>query len=406
MAKIDPSDLNAFTAALFEQMVSISPGAAELELYEFRYCLDLIAPAEGWQTVVPEPMESIEGRLADRRYYLSVQIKPQREGRTVLDEQILGLTRMLFVGLVCEAYPLDWVERLFYFDVRAFLFFPRTHYYTPAVLAHLGQRPYRQFEPKQVQLERAHSIGYKDFMQANREVDNCFIEVVQELVRWKGTPILIAIAGATAAGKTEIVARLRQAFALQGRQIAAFELDNFFTDRDQREARGIDSFGKEALHYGLLLQCLSDLRAGRSILTPRYNFLDGSSSHDLSGNLKPGRTPVEIEPADIIFIEGNFPFLLPEIAPLIGIKAVYLTDDPVRLRRKWRRDMDFRRKYELYYFLNRYFREQFLMAEMAYIPQMEICDLVVDTTAAALWATPEIAGRLSQADHEFLEEPG
>ncbi len=399
MAKIDPSDLNVFTAALFEQMRSVFPGAAELEPYEFRYCLDLIAPPGGWQTVVPEPMENIAGKLSDRQYYLSIQIKPQRDGRTVLDDQILGLTRMLFTGLVCGVYPPEWIERLFYFDVRAFLFFPRTRYYTPAVLAHLGQRPYRQFEPKQRQLERAHSIGYKDFMEANQEVDTFFIEVVQELVRHKGTPILVAIAGATAAGKTEIVARLRQTFALQGRQIAAFELDNFFTDRDQREARGIDSFGKEALHYELLLQCLSDIRAGNKILTPRYNFIDGSSSHDMSGNLKPGRAPVEIEPADIILIEGNFPFLLPEIAPLVGIKVVYLTDDPVRLKRKWRRDMDIRRKYELYYFLNRYFREQFLMAEKAYIPQMEICDIVVDTTAAALWATPEIVSRLSRTGY-------
>ena len=56
-----------------------------------------------------------------------------------------------------------------------------------------------------------------------------------------------------------------------------------------------------------------------------------TSSHDLDGNLKAGGMPIEIEPADIIFIEGNFPFLLEEIVHLIGIKVVYLTDDPIRL---------------------------------------------------------------------------
>ena len=100
--------------------------------------------------------------------------------------------------------------------------------------------------------------------------------------------------------------------------------------------------------------------------------------------------PIEIEPAEIIFIEGNFPFLLEEIAPLIGIKVVYLTDDPIRLKRKWKRDIDYRKKYDLNYFRNRYFKEQFIMAEIAYRPQMEICDMTVDTTGAALWATPEI----------------
>jgi hypothetical protein len=39
------------------------------------------------------------------------------------------------------------------------------------------------------------------------------------------------------------------------------------------------------------------------------------------------------------------------------------------------------------------------MAEKCYLPQMEVCDLVVDTTGAALWATPEMAAIL-QCHHE------
>ena len=104
--------------------------------------------------------------------------------------------------------------------------------------------------------------------------------------------------------------------------------------------------------------------------------------------------PVEIEPADVIFIEGNFPFLLDEVAHLIGIKVVYLTDDALRLKRKWRRDIDYRKKYEPTYFRNRYFRNQFLMAQKCYVPQMQLCDLTVDTTGAAIWATPETAATL------------
>ena len=53
---------------------------------------------------------------------------------------------------------------------------------------------------------------------------------------------------------------------------------------------------------------------GKKISIPRYNFIDGTSSHDLDGRLKPGGVPVEIEPADIIFIEGNFPFLIEEMS--------------------------------------------------------------------------------------------
>jgi hypothetical protein len=35
------------------------------------------------------------------------------------------------------------------------------------------------------------------------------------------------------------------------------------------------------------------------------------------------------------------------------------------------------------------------MAEIAYRPQMEVCDMVVDTTGAALWTTAEVAKTLS-----------
>jgi uridine kinase len=83
-----------------------------------------------------------------------------------------------------------------------------------------------------------------------------------------------------------------------------------------------------------------------------------------------------------------------EIADLIGIKVVYLTDDPIRLKRKWKRDIDYRKKYDPTYFRNRFFKTQFMRAEDIYRPLMETCDMVVDTTGAALWVTPEIAEML------------
>jgi uridine kinase len=260
----------------------------------------------------------------------------------------------------------------------------------------LGGVPYRQFKQKQKAFERLQDVGYKAVREANAEVDALFIDSVKTVIASRGIPILLAIAGATAAGKTETVERLGIVFKHAGQKVTAIELDNFFTDRDYREAKGIDSKGKDALHFELFKKSLEDITQGKKILIPRYNFIDGTSSHDLDGRLKPGRIPGVIEPADIIFIEGNFPFLLEEVVHLIGIKVVYLTDDPVRMKRKWKRDIDYRKKYELNYFRNRYFREQFIMAEFAYRPQMEVADMVVDTTGAALWVTPEIARLLDE----------
>jgi uridine kinase len=301
---------------------------------------------------------------------------------------------MLFVGLVAGEYSAEWIRAHFYFDVRGFLFLTRTVYFTDAVLAHLGGRPFRSFEKKQKHLERCLELGYRAFKAANAEVDAAFLSSVNRLIAVKGTPIVLAIAGGTAAGKTEIVARLRSSFEQAGGPVTSIELDNFLTDRGQREQKGIHTLGREAIHFELFYSSLQNILRGQTITTPRYDFIDGTSSHELDGTLKPGRVPVEIKSAEIIFIEGNFPFLLEEIAPLIGIKVVYLTGDAIRLKRKWRRDIDCRKKYDPNYFLNRFFRNQPLMAEKCYRPQMQVCDLVVDTTGAAIWATPETAGIL------------
>jgi uridine kinase len=387
-------DPNVFSENLFEVMKQITAGISDLELYEFRYGLKDLLPEHGWSSVKLDGRAEIELRFSHRDFYDSIQIKPKQADRVVLDEQIIHLAQMLFVGLVTGEYSQEWVKAHFYFDIRGFYFLHRTPYFTKKILAHFGGRPFKQFEQKQIDFERLQSVGYKEFKEANAEVDALFIESVKKIIELRGTPILLAIAGPTAAGKTEIVERLRYSFEQEGKQVTSIELDNFLTDRDEREVKGIHSEGKQALHFELFRQSLIDITDGKKITIPRYDFIFATSSHDLDGRLKPDGVPIEIEPADIIFIEGNFPFLLEEVVHLIGVKVVYLTDDPIRLKRKWKRDVDYRKKYEPTYFRNRYFKEQFIMAEIAYRPQMEVCDICVDTTGAAMWVTPEIERNL------------
>jgi uridine kinase len=388
-------NLDLFTKALYEKMKRINMGIDDLELYEFRYALSNLYPENGgWASIELDEKEEIEKRVNAIDFYAGIQLKPRIGDRIVLDEAVLRLTRMLFVGLVTDKYPEDWVTTHFYFDIRGFYFLHRTAYFTDKVMAHLGGKPFKCFEQKQKRFERKQDIGYKDFKEANKEIDQFFVEIVKKLIAVKELPILLAIAGPTAAGKTEIVELLRSALEQEGKKVASIEMDNFLTDRDFREEKGIFTLGKEAIHFELFKQGLDDLRLGRKITMPRYDFVYATSSHDLDGKLKPGCTPLEVEPADIIFMEGNFPFLLEGITPLVGIKVVYLTDDAIRMKRKWKRDIDYRKKYEPTYFRNRFFKDQFSMAQKCYLPQMELCDILVDTTGAAVWVTPEVAGVL------------
>lgn len=384
------NDRNLFSEFLFKKMQRINAGIAELELHEFRYALDNLYPKPGgWISVRLDSGAEVEQRINSRDFYLGIQVKPRVDHRIVRDETIKRLTHMLFVGLVTGQYSEQWINTHFYFDIRSFNFLVRINYFIPPVLAHFGGKPFRQFERKQQRFECFQAIGYKDFKAANAAVDQLFVESVFKLVAAKGTPILITVAGPTAAGKTEIVERLRHAFEQQEQHVTSIEMDNFLLDNDYRDDQAIATLGKEAYHFELFMQSLDNILHGQKITIP-HNTL-GVSSHDPTGHLKPGGVGLGIEPADIILLEGNFPFQIPEVWDRIGIRIVYLTDDPIRLKRKWKRDIDYRKRYDPFHFSNRFFRTQFLRAHDCYLAQMQVCDLVVDTTGAAIWATPEIA---------------
>ena len=133
-----------FSTTLFKKMKHISPAVADLELYEFQYGLKNITPADGWTSIQTEAKDKIEARVNSRAFYDSIQIKRRVDDRIVLDDQIVRLSNMLFVGLVTGAYEETWVNEHFYFDVRGFFFLHRTTYFTEKVLAHLGGKPFRQ----------------------------------------------------------------------------------------------------------------------------------------------------------------------------------------------------------------------------------------------------------------------
>ena len=376
-----------FSAALFNFMKQINSGITELELYEFRYALDNLFPGKGWDSIKPIAPSDLEKKVKEKSFFESVQLKPQINGQIILDENIRSLTQMLFVGLVTGKYGIDWVKKLFYFDIRGFVFLVRTFYVNQTILEHFGNHPYQQFEPCQKQLEAAQEIGYKEFQEANQNIDQAFIDTLCQLIKIKNVPLLITLVGPSASGKTEIVERLHRKMTREGKSINTIEMDNFYKDRSFRDGK---SMGKEVIHFNLFQKSIGEIIQGKKTSIPKYDFILATSSHDLDGSLRPGQTTLEIKPADIILLEGNFPFHIPEIAPMIGIKIVYLTDDPIRLKRKWKRDIDYRKKYDPVYLCNRYFRTQYFRAEEIYRPMLAVSDIFVDTSAASLWIKPEL----------------
>ncbi len=394
------NDPELFSRVLFDKMKKVNPGLHDLALYEFVYALDNLIPESGWNNVSIPTMEEIETSVRQHGFFSGIQLKPLRGNQIVLDQTIVQLAQTLFKGLVTDAYPVQWVNKLFYFDIRGFLFLVRTDYFPPDVCRHLNQKPYIQFVQKQKVFENRQDIGLREFIKANEEIDQAFIHIIQTLVETAPVPFLLTLAGPSGSGKTEIVQRLRESFQQRGKSISSIEMDNFYKDGNFRDGKVLD---QNVIHFEIFRNSLQKIMQGQTANIPRYDFITTSSSHDLEGNLRPGQSPIQIEPADIIFLEGNFPFHLPEIAQWMGLKIVYLTDDPVRLKRKWRRDIDYRKKYDQVYFCNRYFRTQFLRAEEVYHPLMTICDLVVDTTRAAIWTTSNLAQNIDHNNSTTLK---
>ena len=282
------NDPDAFSETLFEKMKQINPGISELELYEFRYGLNDLLPENGWGSVTLDDAKEIEFRLSRREFYDGIQIKPKMGDRIVLDEQIIRLAQMLFVGLVTGEYDLDWVKSHFYFDIRGFYFLHRTHYFTDKMLAHFGDKPYKHFEQKQKNFECKQDVGYKDFREANAEVDALFIESVKKIIAFRGTPILLAIAGPTAAGKTEIVERLSVAFRQAGQELHPsnwiISLPIGITGRQRAFIRKAN----KPCILNFSSKAWKTSRMGKRSSIPYYDTVFATSSHDLEGNLKPG----------------------------------------------------------------------------------------------------------------------
>jgi hypothetical protein len=224
-----------FELLLYQKMQYVSSAVGELEQYEFGYALKNLCPENGWDSVETVTQAEIERMISDRNFYSGIQTRQMIGDKIALDESIIQLTRMLFAGIVAGDFSEEWVKTHFYFDVRGFLFFHRTRYFSDEVLAHFGRKPYKLFEPKQKRFERFQGVGYKDFMGANSEIDQVFITCVIKLIDARGTPVLLTLAGPTAAGKTEIMDRLLKAFEKLGKKITTIEMDNFLMDRNIRE---------------------------------------------------------------------------------------------------------------------------------------------------------------------------
>ena len=141
-------------------------------------------------------------------------------------------------------------------------------------------------------------------------------------------PLLIGIAGGSGSGKSTIA----QALAASIDRIALIQHDAYYRHRpdltlEQRAALNYDH--PDSLETDLLVLQLRDLRAGRKVLRPVYDFAAHLRSHE----------EVEVLPGAVIVVEGILVLAEPDLRKLFDLKIYVDTDPDLRLARRLRRDI-------------------------------------------------------------------
>lgn len=144
-------------------------------------------------------------------------------------------------------------------------------------------------------------------------------------------PIVIAVAGGTGSGKTTVANQVLR--RVGARHIAYIPHDAYYRDLVHlppalRAQANFDH--PDALETDLLVVHLKELRAGRAVEIPVYDF----TTHTRCERTRP------VESAPIVIVEGILVLAEPELREQCDAKLFVDTDADVRFIRRLRRDIE------------------------------------------------------------------
>jgi uridine kinase len=143
-------------------------------------------------------------------------------------------------------------------------------------------------------------------------------------------PLVVGIAGGSGSGKTTVAHKL--AASMPGRCVT-IEHDAYYLDQGHlspEERSRINYDHPASLESGLLADHLRELRAGRAVEIPIYDF----ATHCRRIEKR------HIEPARVIIVEGILVFTEVQLREQMDIKIFVDTDSDIRLIRRIRRDLE------------------------------------------------------------------
>lgn len=179
---------------------------------------------------------------------------------------------------------------------------------------------------------------------------------------------IIGVAGGTGSGKSTFTNRLKAEF---GDQVTVIYHDNYYRSNDGipfEERKKINYDHPDALETSLLVDHLNELRAGRPVLCPVYDY----TQHNRSDKKIP------ILPSRVIIVEGILVLQDERLRDLMDIKIYVEADADERILRRVVRDVEERGR-DLHGIIQQYLTTVKPMHYMYVEPTRAKADLVINS---------------------------
>ena len=145
-----------------------------------------------------------------------------------------------------------------------------------------------------------------------------------------GAPLVIGVAGGSGSGKTTVVRQIIE--SIGDGQVTVLEHDRYYRDRNDlrlEERAALNYDHPDSLETDLLVRHLHELRTGRPVEVPEYDFARHARQAATSTAL-PRRT---------IIVEGILIFADAALRSLMDVKVFVDADDDTRFIRRLQRDI-------------------------------------------------------------------
>ena len=142
--------------------------------------------------------------------------------------------------------------------------------------------------------------------------------------------LIIGIAGGSGSGKTTLALRLKASFGEE--EVRLIPHDSYYKRHDDLpyEKRCLLNYDHpDAFDNSLLIQHLHELKAGRGVDCPVYDY----AIHNRSDQVR------HIDPAPVLIVEGILPFTEPALLAMFDYKIFVDTDADERILRRILRDV-------------------------------------------------------------------